>query len=166
MARRWSSSSSRLCSGGVVGREARRRPDFNAVQGEERSSRWRPHGGALTVEDGRTMLLSDAARRSSAGLRSYAEGRRRRGRRATLTRGPGQAATRGGEEERGLEWAAAAAAGFLGPAQEKRKGAWRAERRRKERGPAGLSPRRDFGKRKDLFFSLFFMDSNQSSNSN
>ena len=51
-----------------------------------------------------------------------AEGRRRRGRRATLTRGPGQAATRGGEEERGLEWAAAAAAGFLGPAQEKGKG--------------------------------------------
>ena len=87
MARRWSSSSSRLCSGGVVGREARRRPDFNAVQGGERSSRWRPHGGALTVEDGRTMLLSDAARRSSAGLRSYAGGAERsdgrRGRKKT-----------------------------------------------------------------------------------
>ena len=56
---------------------------------------------------------------------------------------------------RGLEWAAAAAAGFLGPAQEKRKGAWRAERRRKERGPAGLSPRRDFWKKKG--FILFFV---------
>ena len=96
MARRWSSSSSRLCSGGVVGREARRRPDFNAVQGEERSSRWRPHGGALTVEDGRTMLLSDAARRSSIVLAAVRE------RRGEAAGGAGAVDARRGEEEDGV----------------------------------------------------------------
>ena len=86
-------------------------------------------GGHRAMEK---LCCTDEAWRSSAELCGEAAAaqtlrRTAKGGRRQLMGGPQAAATRGGVRgARGLEWAAAAAAGFLGPAQEK-----------KERGLAG-----------------------------
>ena len=125
---------------------------------------------------GRAVPLGDAAQRSSTELWPYAGGAERsdgrRGRKTTagVTSDPDTRARAGSDtgEKR--------SAGWSGPLRLLR--AFLCRPRKKGKGPGGLKEgernvgRQDsardgiFGKRKDLFFSLFFMDSNQSSNSN